>query len=85
MDMERYLELDRSGKGLTKEEWDRGWHWCFEWDDMLVGPGSDEALMCSCDHPAIEEWKKSEEGVRMREELNKRLEGSDGDGSGPGF
>ena len=75
MDDERYLELDRSGQGLTKEEWDRGWHWCFEWDSMLVGPGEEEALMCKCDHPAIETWKKSEEGVRMRDELNKRLEG----------
>ena len=83
MDDKRFLELDRSGQGLTKEEWDKGYHWCLEWDGMLVGPGEDEALFCSCNHPAIEEWKKSEEGIRMQEELNKRLESSDG--SGPGF
>jgi hypothetical protein len=75
MDTERYLELDRSGQGLTKEEWDEGWHWCLEWDDMLVGPDSDEALMCQCNHPAIEAWKQSEEGQKMQREMDERLSG----------
>lgn len=74
MDNERFLELDRSGKGLTEEEWKQGYHWCLEWDDMLVGPGQDEALFCSCDHPKIEEWKQSEEGKRMRKDLDERLD-----------
>jgi hypothetical protein len=70
MNRERYIELDRSGTGLTKEEWEQGWHWCGEWDDMLVGPNTDEALVCSCGHPAIERWKESEEGKKMQKELD---------------
>lgn len=73
MSDERFLELDRSGQGLTEEEWNQGYHWCLEWDDMLVGPGQDEALFCGCNHPKIEEWKRSEEGQRMREEMEERL------------
>ena len=74
MNRERYIELDNSGKGLTDEEYNQGWHWCGEWDDMLVGPGSLEALVCSCNHPKIEEWKKTEEAVKMQEDLNKRMD-----------
>lgn len=65
MNRERYIELDNSGTGLTEEEYNQGWHWCGEWDDMLVGPGTIEATVCSCNHPKIEEWKQSEEGQRM--------------------
>jgi hypothetical protein len=74
MNRERYIELDRSGTGLTKEEWEQGWHWCNEWDGMLVGPNTDEALVCSCDHPAIERWKESEEGKKMQKALDERFE-----------
>jgi len=71
---ERYIELDRTGEGLTKEEWEAGWHWCKEWDGMLVGPDTDEALVCSCDHPAIEAWKQSDAGKKLQEQLDKRSE-----------
>jgi hypothetical protein len=71
---ERYMELDRTGEGLTKEEWEAGWHWCNEWDGMLVGPDTDEALVCSCDHPVIEAWKQSDAGKKLQEELDKRSE-----------
>jgi len=71
---ERYMELDRSGEGLTKEEWEAGWHWCNEWDGMLVGPDTDEALVCSCNHPVIEAWKQSDAGKKLQEELDKRFE-----------
>ena len=27
---------------LTEEEVRIGWHWCPEWDGLLVGPGSGE-------------------------------------------
>ena len=59
MTKERYIELDRTGEGLTQEEWEAGWHWCYEWDELLVGPGMPEAKVCSCNNPAIEEWKKT--------------------------
>lgn len=75
MSRERFLELDLSGNGLTKDEWEQGYHWCYEWDAMLVGPGQEEALMCNCDHPAIEKWKISEEGKAMRKDMEERMEG----------
>ena len=68
MNRERYIELDNSGKGLTEEEYNQGWHCCGEWDGMLVGSGMIEATVCSCNHPKIEEWKQSEEGQRMLKE-----------------
>jgi hypothetical protein len=69
---ERYIELNSTGQDLTPEEWNRGWHWCVEWDGLLVGPNTEEALVCSCDHPVIEAWKKSEEGKRLQKELDDR-------------
>lgn len=75
MTRDRFLQIDISGEGLTEEEWKQGYHWCYEWDAMLVGPGQEEALMCSCDHPAIEEWKKSEEGKAMRKDMEEKMEG----------
>ena len=72
MNRERYIELDRSGTGLTEQEWEEGWHWCNEWDGMLVGPNTDEALVCSCSHPAIEKWKESEDGKKLQQELDER-------------
>ena len=77
MDRERFLALDRSGTGLTAAEWDEGYHWCYEWDGMLVGPGQDEALVCSCQHPAIEAWKRSPEALRMQAELEHRMDKGD--------
>jgi hypothetical protein len=40
---------------LTDEEIAEGWHWCAEWDGLLVGPGMMELQPCTCldkDHPA---------------------------------
>lgn len=80
MDRERYIELDNSGTGLTKEEWEAGWHWCYEWDGMLVGPNTPEALCCSCSHPAIEAWKKTPEAeALMKEETTPDAEPHVGD------
>jgi hypothetical protein len=41
---------------LTQSEIDKGWHFCPEWDDLLIGPGMDElqnfldpvSLVCAC-------------------------------------
>lgn len=77
MDRERFLELDRSGAGLTEQEWEQGYHWCYEWDGMLVGPGQDEALFCSCQHPAIETWKRSPEALAMQAAMEHRMDAGD--------
>ena len=43
MSDEKYTELhDNQNSSLTKEEIDLGWHWCNEFDGMLVGPGMPE-------------------------------------------
>jgi hypothetical protein len=43
-----------NGPELTESEVQEGWHWCNEFDGLLVGPGSHELYYCSCwpkDHP----------------------------------
>lgn len=61
MDAKRYNALMRGDEErLTTDELRAGWHWCREWDYLLVGPGMPELVACSCfddfvpdaDHPA---------------------------------
>ena len=33
---------------LTQEEIAEGWHWCYEFDGLLVGPGMREMESCTC-------------------------------------
>lgn len=33
---------------LTQEEIATGWHWCREFDSLLVGPGMGEQKYCTC-------------------------------------
>ena len=50
MTSERYWELETSPTAeLTKEERAEGWHWCIDWDGMLVGPGMVEESGCCCE------------------------------------
>ena len=50
MNNKRWQELERKGEGLTKEEISEGWHWCPEWDDMLIGPEMHmEWEICNCE------------------------------------
>lgn len=50
MTSERYWELSNSDTlELTKEERAEGWHWCIDWDGMLVGPGMIEESGCCCE------------------------------------
>lgn len=48
MTPERYNELETAGKGLTAEEIKERWHFCREWDQMLIGPGMPEMEACLC-------------------------------------
>lgn len=55
MNLERWAELmnDLSSE-LTDEELKEGWHFCVEWDGLLIGPCSHELHCCQClpnDHP----------------------------------
>lgn len=49
MTHERYLFLhnNRDAK-LTKQEISEGWHFCPDWDDMLIHPKWSEAEACTC-------------------------------------
>jgi hypothetical protein len=46
MDRKRYLRLDHELEKLTPEERQEGWHFCPDWDQMLVGPGMVEYEEC---------------------------------------
>lgn len=46
---ERYLKLSLDYEDeLTEEEIMQGWHWCQDWDFMLLGPGMPEMSGCNC-------------------------------------
>jgi len=51
----RYKQLnDSDDYQLTPDEIALGWHWCNEFDGLLVGPECDELHFCSCwpkEHP----------------------------------
>ena len=39
---------------LTEQEIAEGWHFCWDWDGLLIGTGMGELDSCSCyskDHP----------------------------------
>lgn len=49
MSPERYRELDTAvTPTLTPEERAEGWHFCPDWDYLLVGPGTAEEECCLC-------------------------------------
>ena len=49
MTEERWQALMNDPNGrVTKEELAEGWHWCWDWDDLLVGPGMEEQKFCTC-------------------------------------
>lgn len=47
---------------LTPKEIDEGWHYCSDWDGLLVGPGTPEAESCT----GFQELKRKEEELNER-------------------
>lgn len=46
---ERYWELESDWSvRFTEEECAEGWHWCDDWDGLLVHPSMSEAASCFC-------------------------------------
>lgn len=46
---ERYEQLMERDGTLSAEEMAEGWHWCWEFDGLLVGPGMELCLeVCRC-------------------------------------
>ena len=49
MDKKRYNELMTNLElKLTEEEIKEGWHFCCEWDGLLIHPNDPEYECCSC-------------------------------------
>jgi hypothetical protein len=48
MDAKRYWMVNGEWSKLTQEELREGWHYCAEWDQMLVGPTMPEWEACLC-------------------------------------
>ena len=49
MNRERwYLLMKNDGEKLTPEEVSQGWHFCCDWDGLLIGPGMSELEYCDC-------------------------------------
>ena len=49
MTPERYDALcDNDKLPLTQQEAREGWHFCPDWDFLLIGPGMKEVEACSC-------------------------------------
>lgn len=48
---QRYRELmANDDSALTPAEVGAGWHFCYDWDGLLIGPGMDELKHCTCYH-----------------------------------
>jgi hypothetical protein len=48
---ERYRQLmadDMTSEDLLQSEIRQGWHYCCEFDGLLIGPGMDEMRHCHC-------------------------------------
>jgi hypothetical protein len=43
----RYNELMRGTASLTQDEVTQGWHFCPDWDFLLIGPDSPEMECCT--------------------------------------
>lgn len=56
---QRRLSLGDSGRGmdLTLEELHAGYHWCPEWDDLVISPyepeWGDNPKVCCCGYPLL--------------------------------
>lgn len=51
IDDKRYEELMCGNAKLTTEEMKSGWHFCCEWDELLIHPTWPEAICCRCRKP----------------------------------
>lgn len=52
MPYERWKALmENDDLKLTSDELEQGWHFCWDWDGLLVGPGMMELKHCHCPPP----------------------------------
>jgi hypothetical protein len=93
MTRERWLELmqpyaENDGINLTPEEIAAGYHWCEEWDGLLIHVDDDEFDCCTCSwmdkfrtpermkmiKERVEQRYKSQEAMDRIAELDEELE-----------
>lgn len=48
MTNERWIAVNNGADKLTPEEIAQGWHYCWDWDGLLVGPDMKEMECCTC-------------------------------------
>jgi len=48
MKQERYNEIEYKNERLIKEEIDQGWHFCGDWDFLLIHITWPEYEECTC-------------------------------------
>ena len=41
-------EAELSFNQLSPEEISQGWHFCYDWDGLLIGPGNFKMDSCNC-------------------------------------
>jgi hypothetical protein len=73
MTKERWLELmqpfaENDGINLTQEEIEAGYHWCEEWDGLLIHVDDDEFDCCGCS------WMEKFRTPERMEMFRKRME-----------
>lgn len=66
MNNARYREL-MNGAALTAKEVSLGWHFCPDWDGLLVGPNTHEKEGCNC--PELTDWEESLRAAGCRSSL----------------
>jgi hypothetical protein len=80
MSLQRWDELMNSNGPcvhLTEGEMADGWHWCPEWDDLLIHPMDGEYQFCQC-----EDKQKYKRDSKYYEELRQYSEWIDNNGKG---
>lgn len=81
MTPERYKEIDEYYPfvKITTDEWNEGWHFCDEWDGLLVGPGMGEFAACQCSGLTLKAAKnRTEEEIKMNRDMqNQRVSPAD--------
>jgi hypothetical protein len=46
----KYLMWTRDPAPLSPKEIEEGWHFCVEWDGLLIGPGMEAEMESCCCH-----------------------------------
>ena len=74
MTRERWLELmqpyaENDGINLTPEEIEAGYHWCEEWDGLLIHVDDDEFVSCTCGF--MEKFRTPERIKAMQDKIAK--------------